>query len=154
MQEVEIVWGSYRPDNKSSPATKTPPESASSIPSSSTTSPPYNSPGNSSSASSGNGANSTCGQPPAPEIDGFPTTACGSPTFDKDLDDKIGYLEYNESDYSAALRDFAPGIDDSDLSSDEGVTRRRLHKRGWLSSAFKVGLVAIVIGTMLRTHRS
>ncbi|KAL8872340.1 MAG: hypothetical protein Q9174_002017 [Haloplaca sp. 1 TL-2023] len=41
-------------------------------------------------------ANEECGALLLLEIDGFPTAACNSPTFDEDLDDAIGYLDFGE----------------------------------------------------------
>ena len=83
---------------------------------------PYTALGNS---STDNSTSDACGPPPAPQIDGFPTGACGSPTFDKDIDDEIGYLDFN-SDLGGSLGDFAPGVDFSDAS---GNTSTRLVRR-------------------------
>ena len=135
MKEVDVVWGMYRPDNQSTRSSFASSGLASGNPPYPTSSsPPYGLPGNVSSVVSGNSTNSTCGAPPAPEIDGFPTADCGSPTFDKDIDDKIGYLDFNSSDYSDSLQEFAPGLGDFSSSDNDGFgpTRRSLSRRGGL----------------------
>ena len=63
-------------------------------------------------------------------IDGLPTAACGS-TFDLDLDNEIGYLDFDAGNYSSSLGDFIPGLeDDSPVPGDGfGVTTSRLRRR-------------------------
>lgn len=53
-----------------------------------------------------------CGQAPSSRIDGLPTATCNSITSDEDLDNAIGYLPFDEDDYSQDLKSFAPGLDD------------------------------------------
>ena len=104
---------------------------ASTIPSYTASSNLPSAPNNPSKTPFGSSTNSTCGPPPSPEIDGFPTADCGSPTFDKYIDDKIGYLNFDNSDYSGSLQDFAPGLGDVSPSDNDGFgpTRRRLSRR-------------------------
>ncbi|KAL8891758.1 MAG: hypothetical protein Q9192_005706 [Flavoplaca navasiana] len=66
-----------------------------------------------------------CGPAPSPEIDGFPTATCNSPTFDQDLDDKLGYFDFSETQLDASLRAFAPGFQDNGPSDSQLVQRRR-----------------------------
>ncbi|KAL8993315.1 MAG: hypothetical protein Q9169_006437 [Polycauliona sp. 2 TL-2023] len=66
-----------------------------------------------------------CGPAPSPEIDGFPTATCNSPTFDQDLDDRLGYFDFGESQLDASLRAFAPGFQDNGPSDSQLAQRRR-----------------------------
>lgn len=68
----------------------------------------------------GNAAKGTCGQPPSPEIDGFPTAVCGSATFDEDLDGTIGYFNFDAANYSQSLQKFVPGLDDVKPENNDG----------------------------------
>ncbi|KAL8749824.1 MAG: hypothetical protein Q9184_006653 [Pyrenodesmia sp. 2 TL-2023] len=81
-----------------------------------------------------------CGPAPAPLIDGFPTATCNSPTFDQDLDDKLGYFDFSEDQYDASVRAFAPGLEDYSPSEDPGARLRRsvgLVRRGFFGDLFK-----------------
>ena len=126
MPEVEIVWGTYEPTNSSA---------------SSQNSDASNSPITSSSGTA-NATGADCGPPPAPMIDGLPTATCGSPTFDTDLDRKIGYLSFDAKNWSASLSSFAPGLNGSDYSigdnqdfgSVQPNKRAMIHRRGFFSS--------------------
>ena len=79
-------------------------------------------------------------------IDGFYTATCGSPTFDQDIDNEIGFLDFDSSDYSASLKDFAPGLIDDDSASDTedfGLTEGRraaLKRRSCFGSLGKLNL--------------
>lgn len=121
---VDMVWGTYRPDN--STVNFNSPSGG----------PPY---GNSTTGSSGNSTSGSCGQPPSSKIDGFPTAPCGSSDFDKILDDEIGYLNFDSADYSASLQAFAPGIEDTTASDNQGFAstglrrRSKLQRRGWFT---------------------
>ena len=127
---VDMVWGTYRPDNSTVNFNST------------SGSPPY---GNSTSGSNGNSTSGSCGQPPSLKIDGFPTAPCG-PDFDKILDDEIGYLNFDAADYSASLQAFVPGIEDTKPSDNQGLPttgsrrRSRLQRRGipFIDNAIKV----------------
>ncbi|KAL8966586.1 MAG: hypothetical protein Q9183_003305, partial [Haloplaca sp. 2 TL-2023] len=99
LHEVDLVWGQYMPDP--SPKASRPNLQQRQEP---------NAPV----------ANEDCGAPPSPEIDGFPTAACNSPTFDEDLDDTIGYLDFGEGDYSQSLERFMPGLGDYSAEANEG----------------------------------
>ena len=85
-----------------------------------------------------NSATGACGPAPSDRIDGLPTANCGSPTFDQDLDDKIGYLHFDADDYSRSLEKFVPGLDDFDPADNEGfgvlqnanTTRLTRHQKG------------------------
>ena len=155
MKEVDLVWGMYRPNNLSTPSTSASSGLASGNPPYPTSSsPPYSLPGNGSSVISGNSTNSTCGTPPAPEIDGFPTAVCGSPTFDKDIDDKIGYLDFDNSDYSDSLQEFAPGLGDFSASDNDGfgATRRSLSRRRYGIPRFIKNIGNVRNGSSVRNH--
>ncbi|KAL8886407.1 MAG: hypothetical protein Q9215_005880 [Flavoplaca cf. flavocitrina] len=66
-----------------------------------------------------------CGPAPSPEIDGFPIATCNSPTFDQDLDDKLGYFDFSETQLDASLRAFAPGFQENGPSDSQLAQRRR-----------------------------
>ena len=131
---VDMVWGTYRPENSTANFN------------SSSSGPPY---GNSTSGPRGNFTSGSCGQPPSSKIDGFPTAPCGSPDFDKILDDEIGYLNFDSADYSASLQAFAPGIEDTQAVDNQGFAatglkrRSRLQRRGnWFTdNIIKVGVL-------------
>ena len=166
MEGVDMIWGTYKPDATSSMTFKTPPHpgptggyypyhpkgyppyggSSYGPRSSSYHGPTYTTgyPGTATrpsssgptGGSSGNSSVTACGKPPAAQIDGFPTAECGSEDFDQQLDDAIGYLSFDDADYEASLRAFAPGLDKFDASENEGIgasrlRRRRLQKRNW-----------------------
>ena len=86
-----------------------------------------------------------CGAPPSDKIDGFPTASCNSNTFDLDLDNKIGYLSFDDSQYSDSLEGYAPGLGDFAAADNQGfgptpgnstgLSRRHAPvKRGFLGS--------------------
>lgn len=54
-------------------------------------------------------ASAVCGTPTASIIDGFPVAPCGD-NVDDALDDAIGYLPFDDENYSASLQSFAPGL--------------------------------------------
>lgn len=125
IQDVDMIWGTYKPDNSSTFF-------------SSLSSPnPDGYPSGFPNTNQSNSSPGDCGRPPASKIDGFPTASCGAPDFDQQLDNTIGYLDFNDSDYSASLRAFAPGLEDFSSSDDQGFEspdlRRRsiLQRRGW-----------------------
>ena len=118
---VDMVWGTYRPENSTVHFNST------------SGGPPY---ANSTSGSSGNSTGGSCGPPPSAKIDGFPTAPCGASDFDKMLDDEIGYLNFDSADYSASLREFAPGIEDTNPADDTGLPTTGLRRRSRLQRRF------------------
>ena len=136
LPEVEFTWGTYHPPQD--------PSSTVPVPSSA----PY--PTNSSSLLSNgtnisNGTNSAnssnCAPPPSRMIDGLYAATCGSPTFDIDIDDEIGYLDFDSAHYSASLAEFSPGLDDDYGAADNadfGPTESRKMARSFGSSFLKV----------------
>lgn len=106
-----------------------------------------------------------CTDPPAAEILGFPTGPCG-PLFDVTIDDRLGYYDFN-SNFSASLRQFAPGLPSYDINvfdpdanlyndlADPELVRRVLRKRGWFKKAFKavVKVVKAVVQPIINTVR-
>ena len=143
LPEVEFTWGTYHPPQD--PSSTVPVPSAGPY---HPTSAPY--PTNSSSLLSNgtnviNGTNSgnssNCGPPPSRMIDGFYTATCGSPTFDIDIDDEIGYLNFDSADYSASLAEFSPGLDGDYGAADNadfGPTESRKLARSLGLKLFKV----------------
>lgn len=107
--EVAVSWGQYSPTSSS----QTPKRDDSVPPPSSSGATNAGTPG--STPETGNDA---CGPAPSLLVDGFPSATCGSPTFDQDIDDQIGYLSFNQSAFSTSLQEFAPGLDDDYLPSD------------------------------------
>ena len=90
----------------------------------------------------------TCGQPSSSEIDGFPTEVCGSPSFDKDLDDKIAYLNVEGVGDESDLQSFAPGLKDFNTSHKDGPrwTRRSpLHRRALPKFVIRIGNVSTIL---------
>ncbi|KAL9635551.1 MAG: hypothetical protein Q9204_002587 [Flavoplaca sp. TL-2023a] len=61
-----------------------------------------------------------CGSAPSELVDGLPTAECNSSTFDRDLDDEIGYLSFDEDKYSENLERFVPGLDDFSPDGNQG----------------------------------
>ena len=118
---VEMVWGTYAPAESMGKTT----------------------PSRQQRRQTSSGSNSTggCGPAPSGRIDGLPTATCNSTTFDEDLDNAIGYLPFDEDDYSENLRSFAPGLGDFTPDSNQGfgpmlqngtrLTRRQAKKGGW-----------------------
>ena len=82
-------------------------------------------------------------------IDGLITAPCGT-NFDQALDDAIGYLDFNESDFASSLGNFAPGLNDdnyldydADGSNDSTGPIRRIRRRWWFSAIIKkIGAVS------------
>ncbi|KAL8657415.1 MAG: hypothetical protein Q9226_001929, partial [Calogaya cf. arnoldii] len=119
MHGVDVSWGSYIPSQSKSRRNSSPLGSSSDLLQSKADSrslrrrqSPGNVPG--------------CGPAPSPLIDGFPTATCNSPTFDHDLDDKLGYFDFSsESQLDASLRAFAPGFQDNGPSDSQLAQRRR-----------------------------
>ncbi|KAL9595333.1 MAG: hypothetical protein Q9219_006510 [cf. Caloplaca sp. 3 TL-2023] len=97
---VEMVWGTYAPADNSAPAARPQMQRRE--------------------TESGSHGTHECGHPPSAEIDGFPTATCNSTTFDEDLDDAIGYLPFDEAEYSQNLKSFAPGLGDFTPGSNQG----------------------------------
>ena len=105
MPEVVVFWGKHSPNNTVGSSGITSPIASA----------PYPITGSSNHVNStfggwapGNSTSSNCGTPPSRMIDSFYTAACGSPTFDQDIDnEKIGCLDFSCSDFSASLEDFA-----------------------------------------------
>lgn len=129
IQDVDMIWGTYKPNNSSalfnSSSSHGPDLYLSDVP-------------------HGNQPDD-CGTPPASEIDGFPTAPCGSPDFDQQLDNTLGSLDFDDSDYSASLRAFAPGLEDFSASDNQGFEppdiRRRsiiLQRRNWFTNIANV----------------
>ncbi|KAF9700726.1 hypothetical protein EKO04_001397 [Ascochyta lentis] len=86
----------------------------------------------SNSTSSADEDTSSCGKPGSPFLDNLPAVACGT-SFDRALDEKLGYYAGNGDDEQHVLA--SAGVDVSD-NVDVGV-KSDLSKRGWLSNAFK-----------------
>ncbi|KAL9636798.1 MAG: hypothetical protein Q9204_002117 [Flavoplaca sp. TL-2023a] len=61
-----------------------------------------------------------CSSAPSTLVDGLPTAECNSSTFDQDLDNKIGYLSFDEDKYSESLESFVPGLDDFSPDGNQG----------------------------------
>jgi hypothetical protein len=93
--------------------------------------------------------NSTCGAPPFSTINGFPAAACGS-SFDQDLDNAIGYLDFDDADFTSSLGEFLPGLpsndtNESDYETDDEQEYRR--KRGLIERRWSLlGFVKKVAG--------
>ena len=148
MPEVEVTWGTYQPNYKTGNSASSKPNKT--YPNRGTGGHGNFTFGNATNAINGtnalngtnaiNATNATCGAPPSRMIDGFFTAACGSPTFDQDIDNEIGFLNFDSSDYSASLKDFAPGLSDDDNESDNEdfgpIERRRaaLKRRSFFGS--------------------
>lgn len=111
-------------------------------------------PSSSGPTSSGSPATARCGKAPSAQIDGFPTAPCGSETFDQQLDDEIGYLSFDDAEYEASLRDFAPGLDDFSASDNDGFgtlrrRRRNLQKRNWfMDNIVKVSAQSLAVSRL------
>ncbi|KAH6633380.1 hypothetical protein C7974DRAFT_170427 [Boeremia exigua] len=74
----------------------------------------------------------SCGKPGSPFLDDLPAVACGT-SFDKSLDEQLGYYAANGDDEEHVLA--SAGVDSSD--STGVAVRRDLAKRGWFSSIAK-----------------
>ena len=113
IQDIDMIWGTYKSDYGSTPF-----NSSSSLgPDGNSSDVPYNN------------QLDDCGTPPASEIDGFPTAPCGSPDFDQQLDNTLGSLDFDDSDYSASLRAFAPGLEDFSASDNQGFESPDIGRR-------------------------
>ena len=147
MEEVAIVWGSYKPVQDTKPSGSESSASATGGSSKPTDGfHPYGAAGDSL-GSNGHLNDSTCGQPPSSEIDGFPTGVCGSLTFDKDLDDKVGYRDLEDVGDESDLQSFAPGLEDFATSDKDGLRRTRRsqrHRRALPRFMTRIGNVSAV----------
>ena len=97
MPEVELNWGTYHPKKRvlARSALSSPDKSG-----------------------SGSSTGSGCGAPACATIDGFPAATCGAITFDTDLDQAIGYLDFDSKDFSNSLKAFAPDLTDDSASDN------------------------------------
>ena len=157
---VDMVWGTYYPqesdptgpstsataENSSSSSAAISPRAAQMTPTPPEAPPASSNPLYGSVASNG----SPCEEPPAAQIQGFPAVQCGSSIFDSQLDAAIGYRNFSASSFAASIVAFMPGIqlNQEDLSDDDAglIPRAIIRKRGWLSSAFDfVKVCSIVI---------
>lgn len=137
--EVDMVWGTYEPDKSASSRTR---RSIAPVAGSSPL-------GTSSSGDSsrlrrwqsqkrqaaGAPAAGDCGPPSSPTIDGLPAATCNSSTFDQDLDDAIGYLDFDGENYSASLEDFMPGLNNYSIDDNGGFTPVSRLRRRFISAA-------------------
>ena len=112
MHGVDMVWGTYDPRSPPDPSKRArqiqPLDTSSNV-----------------TALAKRQNNSGCGEPSSPRIDGLPTAACGSPTFDQDLDDAIGYLDFSDANFNASIRNFAPGLENYTVTGDSPLRLRR-----------------------------
>ena len=104
LAEVDLVWGKYKPTASSAPPAS--PKAARAL------LVKRQAPGNSSGGA--------CGPAPSAKLNGLATATCGSPTFDQDLDNAIGYYEFDVGNYSESLRGFAPGLGDFSPEDNSG----------------------------------
>ncbi|KAI4254492.1 MAG: hypothetical protein LQ352_003067 [Teloschistes flavicans] len=100
LHEVDVIWGQYTPDRSSHKG--------------------YGSNLRQRQDTSNRANSRDCGKAPSSKIDGFPTAACNSPTFDEDLDYAIGYFDFEEEKYSQSLQEFVPGLKDVSPENNEG----------------------------------
>ncbi|KAL6719024.1 hypothetical protein ACLMJK_003259 [Lecanora helva] len=114
---VDMVWGTYKPAGTSASPSASGPGTPVTTSSSSTASPKARRSRLRYRQAVGDSA---CGAPPSRQIDGFPAATCNSTTFDQDLDDAIGYYDFDAAHYSESLRGFAPGLGDFDPDDNEG----------------------------------
>ncbi|KAF1351440.1 hypothetical protein BDV97DRAFT_170100 [Delphinella strobiligena] len=147
---ADMQWGTYYPASNTTNGTSSTSGSSNSAGSSPSSTSDYASgasstyfgPGpdsvaNSTSSSSSNStasSNSTtngssCGAAPSTTIDGLPAADCGDATFDADIDNIIGYLDFSSADANSSLSDFAPDVtftsdEDTDDEDDPDLTRR------------------------------
>ncbi|KAF9633619.1 hypothetical protein BFW01_g4513 [Lasiodiplodia theobromae] len=136
--DVEVKWGTVLPTDGSVNGTTSLSGNSTLSTSGSVFS---NSTGGSSTSQSG--SSSSCGAPPEATISGFPTAPCGD-DFDKVLDDKLGYYDF-DSDFSSSLQDFAPGLgdyseDDYDYD-DTAETSTKLRRRSYGSPAARASAI-------------
>jgi hypothetical protein len=80
------------------------------------------------------GTNGTCAPPPSDQILGFPTAPlCDD--FDKLLDDKIGYFDFDADSFDSSFDQFAPGLASED-DIDSFYKRSDIEKRSRLGRFF------------------
>lgn len=137
VDEVDLIWGTYKPD------TYGPPSGGNGGGGNGG----YGSSTKSSTASYPSATGGVCARPPS-KVLGFPTAPCG-PNFDSELDAKLPHYNFN-GEFSKSLRELAPGLasydemnygnDDiigenypnQDKRSVDLVARNRLQRRwGW-----------------------
>ncbi|EOD43076.1 putative Apple protein [Neofusicoccum parvum UCRNP2] len=80
----------------------------------------------------------SCGSPSSPFLDDLPAVSCGS-SFDKTLDDALGYYSADGSSQQIVLAAAGVPVDDSDTE-----TEAELRKRGWFSSFIKAVAKVVV----------
>lgn len=105
-----------------------------------------------------------CTDPPSAEILGFPTGPCG-PLFDITIDNRLGFYDFS-GNFSASLRQFAPGLPSYDINvlepdattyndlADPELVRRMLRKRGWNIFKAIVKVVKAVVQPIINTVRN
>ena len=104
LHEVQLEWGTWKASNNSTNGT-----------SSNTSGSGSSGSGSPSTNSTANG--SSCGNAASAIIDGLPAANCGDASFDKDLDNAIGYLDFSSSSVDGtSLSDFLP---DATVSADD-----------------------------------
>ncbi|KAL1651838.1 hypothetical protein SLS61_005209 [Didymella pomorum] len=83
----------------------------------------------------------SCGKPDSPFVDGLPAVACGM-SFDKSLDDNLGYYAANGDDEQHVLA--SAGADTSNSTELSVNVRRGFNKRWSFKSVFKAVAKAAV----------
>ncbi|CAD0108013.1 unnamed protein product [Aureobasidium uvarum] len=142
LHEVDLQWGTYYPTSNSTNGTTSGNSGSASSGSSSGSS----NDGSGSGSMSGSGSNtsnsttgtgsssassnsttgsangSACGNAPASVIDGLPAANCGDATFDAELDNAIGYLDFSSaSEDGSSIAEFLPdaSVSSTDLADAE-----------------------------------
>lgn len=86
------------------------------------------------------GTNGTCAPPPSDQVLGFPTAPlCDD--FDKLLDEKIGYFDFDADSFDASFDQFAPGLaseQDIDSFSKRSLLGKRLEFPPWMGRLARV----------------
>ena len=130
--DVDATWGTYRPTNVSTKAKRAANSEDQVIFTSNFT--------------------GSCGPAPSDKIGGLPSATCNLSKFDQELDDKLGYLPFDTTNYSENLRTFAPGLGDftaTDNKGFESLHRRNINlKRTALEFFKRVGEVSDLIGLL------
>ncbi|KAI4724435.1 hypothetical protein E4T49_07826 [Aureobasidium sp. EXF-10728] len=142
LHEVDLQWGTYYPSSNSTNGTSSGNSGSTSSGSSSGSSNGGSGSGSmsgsgssasntttgtgSSSASSnsttGSANGSACGNAPASVIDGLPAANCGDATFDAELDNAIGYLDFSSApEDGSSIAEFLPDapVSSTDLANAE-----------------------------------
>lgn len=168
---VDMQWGTYYPASNTTNGTSS--TSGSSTSAGSSSSSTFDSTSRASSSSSGSGSysggnstssstsdstpsynstsnGSSCGAAPSTTIDGLPAADCGDPTFDADIDNTTGYLDFSSADANSSLSDFAPDVtftsdEETDGEDDPDLTRRSaiLRKRSWFKSLWHAAVTIV-----------